>query len=95
MTGTDVDAGRAHADTKATGRSIDERRARIGWGRALGTGVAIMLCSFMAVVWVPDLILQLSALGRDTRVLVAATVSVLAVLLAAFVLRRLQARGII
>jgi hypothetical protein len=91
-----VQGDRPDSQHRATNPPADERRDHIGWARAVGTGVAIMACSFVAVVWVPDLILrQLTSVGRDLRVLVAATVSIVAVVLAAFALRRLQSRGVI
>jgi hypothetical protein len=74
----------------------DERRARIGWGRAILTGVAIVVVAFLGAIWLPDLILrQFSSVSRDTRTLVAATVSVVVVLAIAWALRRLQSRGAI
>jgi hypothetical protein len=58
------------------------------------SGAAIVAVAFVGVIWLPDLILrELSAVGRDTRVVVAATVSVVAVIALAWALRRLQAHG--
>jgi hypothetical protein len=87
------------ADTKIVdppAESADERRAAIGWGRASLSALVTVAIGFIGVVWLPDLIVrQLTSVGRDTRVLIAATVSVIAVVLVAWGLRRFQARGLI
>ena len=67
----------------------------IGWPRALLSGLAIVLVGFIAVVWVPDMLVGMSSFTRDQRVLLAATVGVVAVLVMAWVLRRLQSRHLI
>jgi len=78
----------------ADSRSPDARRAGIGWGRAIASAVAIVVIAFVGAIWLPDFLLrELSTVGRDTRVLIASTISVMLVVVIAWGLRRLQATG--
>jgi len=71
-------------------------RAPIGWGRALVTGVVIVAIGLAASVGGADAVLKrATALSREVREYVASTVFFVAVIAVAWVLRRLQARGVI
>ena len=77
-------------------RSALERRAAIGWPRAIVTAVTIVAIGFVGILWLPQAIVgQVSFIGRDARAIVAATLAVLVVVAVAVLLRRLQARGLI
>jgi len=76
-----------------TSPSADERRDAIGWGRAIATGVTIVLVGFLGAVWLPDVLLKQLSVDRSTRALIAATVSLVVVIALAWALRRLQAAG--
>lgn len=90
------DAGRPPSGGPAGPRHRDERRDRIGWGRACLAGVAIVAVGFAGVVWLPDLLLkELASMSRDVRVAIATMASFVALLVSARALRRLQARGVI
>lgn len=70
--------------------------ADIGWIRAILTGVATVVTGFFTVVALPNLvIMRFDQLTTFTRSLIAAAVSPAAVIALAWVLRRLQARGLI
>ena len=97
MTDFSVVAGSdAAAKQPATPVSATVRRDHIGWGRAIVTAVLFGVIGFLTVVWLPDLVLkQLTSVGREARVLVAASVSLLMVVVLAWAMRRLQARGLL
>ena len=68
--------------------------AHIGWPRAIGSGLAVVLLGFVAGVYAPNAIVtNLSGTSRDTRVYLATGLSLLTVIVLAWALRRLQARG--
>jgi hypothetical protein len=68
----------------------------IGWGRAIGSGLAILVVGFFATVYAADLLVKnLSSLGRSSRQYVASSLFVVVLLALAWVLRRLQARRLI
>ncbi len=73
----------------------EARRDRIGWWRAIASGVAIVLVGFVGAVLVPDKVLGSGSGSRDTLAFIASTIAVLVVALLAWALRRLQARGLI
>ena len=74
--------------------TASERRDRIGWGRAIMTALLFVVVGFIAVVWLPDLVLQhATSIGRATRVLVAAGLSFAMLILLSWAMRLLQARG--
>ena len=76
--------------------SPDERRNAIGWPRAIGTGLAVLLVGIAVGVYGAQFAVeQLTGLDRDQRVWVATAVMTVSVVAMAWVLRRLQARGVI
>ena len=76
--------------------SPDERRNAIGWPRALGSGLAVLLVGIgVGVYGAQFAVEQLTGLARDQRVWVATAVMTVSVVAMAWVLRRLQARGVI
>ncbi len=65
------------------------------WPRAALAGAGIVLVAFLALVYVPDLLVsELSGVDRSTRVLIATTWFVVALVGLLWGLRRLQARGL-
>ncbi len=82
--------GRAGSETAVA----DERRERIGWPRAIASGLAVVVVAVAAGVYAPDRLLTgLSGLSRDARVYLATGVTLLTVVMLAWALRRLQAGG--
>ncbi len=77
------------------GHDVPEHHKAISWPRALGSGLAIVIVGFLAVVYLPDMIVGQSSGTRDQRVYLAAGLSVVAVIVLAWVLRRLQSRRLI
>ena len=76
--------------------SPDERRNAIGWPRAIGSGLAVLLVGIgVGVYGAQFAVEQLTGLARDQRVWVATAVMTVSVVAMAWVLRRLQARGVI
>lgn len=74
----------------------DDDRPDIGWLRAIGSGLAILVVGFFATVYAADaLVTNLSGVGRSTRQYVASAVFLAALLVLAWLLRRLQARRLI
>jgi hypothetical protein len=68
----------------------------LGWLRAVLIGLGIALGLAVLLVWVPHLLLtRLTGLERSTRVTIATSWFFVALGLAAWALRRLQARGLI
>ena len=68
----------------------------IGWPRAIATGLAILVVGLVVTVWGSDQIMkQVSGMSRDTLSLIDAAFFVVAVCVIAWVLRRLQGRGLI
>ena len=68
----------------------------IGWGRAIGSGLLILFVGFVAGVGGANLVLT-KALGltRDARQWIATGLFLVVVIALAWVMRRLQARGLI
>jgi Ca2+/Na+ antiporter len=84
------------SDPVAGPGSPDERRNAIGWPRAIGSGLAILLIGVGVGVYGAQFAVEkLTGLDRDQRVWVATAVMTVAVIAMAWALRRLQARGLI
>ena len=74
----------------------DTSRLSPGWLRAVLTGLGIAVGLAVLLVWVPELLLTtLTGLERSTRVTIATSWLFIALGLAAWALRRLQARRLI
>ena len=74
----------------------DASRLSLGWLRAVLTGLGIAVGLAVVLVWVPELVLTtLTGLERSTRVTIATSWFFVALGLAAWALRRLQARRLI
>lgn len=70
--------------------------AGIGWPRAIVSGLAVVIVAAVAAVYGSNAVLtRLTGLSRDTREYLAAFVFLAVVVVTAWVLRRLQARGVI
>jgi membrane-bound metal-dependent hydrolase YbcI (DUF457 family) len=71
-------------------------RASIGWVRAVLTGLGVLVIGLAASVGLANVILtKATAMSRNAREYVASLVFLAVVLLLAWALRRLQARGLI
>jgi len=76
--------------------SPEQRREAIGWPRAILTGLALLVVGIAVAVYGAQLAIEnLTGLSRDQRVWVATAIVTASVVLMAWVLRRLQARGVI
>ena len=68
----------------------------IGWWRAAATALAIIVAGAGLFVFGPNWVLtHLAGLSRNGRVAVATTAFIVLLIAAAWVLRRLQSRGLI
>ena len=75
---------------------LDVPQARIGWLRAIGSGLAILIVGLGATLYGSDkLVTSLTGMSRDDRALVVSAVFLVIVAVMAWALRRLQARGLI
>jgi len=84
------------SDLPAGPESPDVRRNAIGWPRAIASGLAILVIGIGVGVYGAQLAVErLTGLDRDQRVWVATAVMTISVVAMAWVLRRLQARGVI
>jgi hypothetical protein len=71
-------------------------RSVIGWGRATLTGLAALVVGTVAAVGGANAVLtKATGLSRDLREYIASIVFLAVVIALAWVLRRLQARGLI
>ena len=71
-------------------------RSAIGWGRASLTGLAVLVVGTVAAVGGANAVLtKATSLSRDLREYIASIVFLAVVIAIAWVLRRLQARGLI
>ena len=71
-------------------------RSVIGWGRAALTGLAVLVVGTVAAVGGANAVLtKATSLSRDLREYIASIVFLAVVIAIAWVLRRLQARGLI
>ncbi len=69
-------------------------RESIGWGRALLSGIAILVVGIGATVWGADAVLKkVTGLSRDNRQYLASALFFAIVIALAWLLRRLQQRG--
>jgi Ca2+/Na+ antiporter len=74
----------------------DERRNAIGWPRAIGSALAILLVGIGVGVYGAQFAVEkLTGLDRDQRVWVATAVMTVSVVAMAWALRRMQSRGVI
>ncbi|MGZ4717356.1 MAG: hypothetical protein ACXWCB_11760, partial [Acidimicrobiales bacterium] len=95
-TGHPTDGGAAGAAPSRAPRSPDERRRAIGWLRAIGSGLAILVVGVGVGVYGAQFAVEkLTGLDRDQRVWVATAITTLSVIVMAWALRRMQARGVI
>jgi hypothetical protein len=70
--------------------------AGIGWPRALLSGVGIVVIGLAVAVWGSNYVLtDVTGVDRNVREYIASAVFLGAVIVLAFVLRRLQRRGLI
>ena len=68
----------------------------IGWGRAIGSGLAVLLVGFVAAVYgANSVVTKLTGVSRSTRQYLASALFLVVVVAMAWVLRRLQARRLI
>jgi hypothetical protein len=68
----------------------------IGWGRALASGMAILLVGFFAAIYGADAVVtKLTGVGRTTRQYLAGALFLVVVFALAWMLRRLQSRRLI
>jgi hypothetical protein len=76
---------------------LEVPQAGIGWLRAIGSGLAVLVVGFGLAVGVANWILTdgLGLKSRDERVWLASAVFFFVVVVAAWGLRRLQSRGLI
>lgn len=75
---------------------VELDRASIGWGRAVGSGLAVVVLGLLVCVYLPNyLVTHLSSWTRDQRAGLATVVCFAGLAAIAWLLRRLQARGVI
>jgi len=68
----------------------------IGWGRAIGSGLAILLIGLVAAIYGANSVAtKLTGVSRSTRQYLASALFLVVVVAIAWVLRRLQARRLI
>jgi Ca2+/Na+ antiporter len=73
-----------------------ERRDAIGWPRAVGSALAILLVGIGVGVYGAQFAIEhLTGFDRDQRVWVATAIMALSVVAMAWALRRMQSRGVI
>jgi hypothetical protein len=73
-----------------------ERREQIGWFRGIVTGLVITVVTLVVSVGsVNEILTQVTGVSRDTLTYLASAVFLFWVVVAAWVLRRLQSRGVI
>ena len=78
------------------GPAAAERRDGIGWLRGIGSGVAILVVGLLVSVGgANEILTNVSGMSRDTLAYLASAVFVIVLVVAAWVLRRLQSRGLI
>jgi len=94
----DAVAPSSEGATGVGAHDLDVPQAGIGWLRAIASGLGILVIGFAVTIGVTNWLLtdgSLSSLSRDNRVWLAAALFLVAVVVMAWVLRRLQARGLI
>jgi len=78
------------------GQHIDGEHPEIGWPRAIVTGIVILVVGVgLTVVAANEIILRVTSISRDSVAYLASAVFLFFVVVLAFVLRRLQRRGLI
>jgi hypothetical protein len=78
------------------GASPRDAGDRIGWFRAIASGLAILVVGFVAAVGGANAIVTgINGTSRDTKVYLASALFLVVVVVIAWALRRLQARGLI
>lgn len=86
----------AETAPEGTARPDEVDRATIGWGRAVVSGLVLVALGFLGSVYLPNVIVtHLASWSRAARAGLAAVVSITAVAALAWLLRRLQSRGLI
>ena len=76
--------------------SVPPAREHLGWVRAILSGLAVLVVGLAATVVVANLIItKATGISRDAAAYLASGWFVIAVCVIAFVLRRLQRRGVI
>jgi hypothetical protein len=85
------------APVEPAGRAGPEAIDRVGirWGRAVLSGLALVVMGFLVCAYLPDVILKHANMGRDERANLAAGISLVGVVAMAWLVRRLQRRGLI
>ena len=97
---TDVDVA-SPASAGGAGVGLDDivvPQAGIGWLRAIASGLAILAVGFAVGIGFTNWLLtdgSLSSLSRDDRMWLATSLCLVSVVVIAWGLRRLQARGLI
>jgi hypothetical protein len=78
------------------GETLEVPQAGIGWLRAIGSGLVVLVVAFGATIGVTNWILtNVTSVSRDNRVWLASALFLLVVAVVAWSLRRLQSRGLI
>jgi len=73
-----------------------EARAPISWGRATALALAILAISALCFVLIPNWVLtELTGVSHDGRVAIATVGFFTLLVIGAWMLRRLQARGVV
>ena len=89
-TGTEAASLLARRDADPQGGPL------LGWGRALASGMAILLVGFFAAVYGADsVVTKLTVVSRSTRQYLAGALFLVVSFALAWALRRLQARRLI
>jgi hypothetical protein len=77
-------------------RAVARDRDGVGWLRAILSGIAVLVIGLAATVLVADVIItKATGLSRDAAAYLASGWFVVALCLIAFILRRLQRRGLV
>lgn len=75
---------------------MEEDDTGIGWLRAIVTGVAILVVGLgVSVVGSNEIITRVTSVSRDNAAYLASTFFVVCIAVSAWVLRRLQKRGLV
>ena len=86
----------AGGTASADAATAQQRREAIGWFRGIGSGLAILVVGLAVSVGVSNEILtNVSVMSRDNLAYLATAVFLVVLVVAAWAIRRLQARGLI
>ncbi len=66
----------------------------MNWARAAIAGAVVVFLAFVVLVYVPDMLVTLTSVGRSTRVLLATVEFSVALCALLWALRKLQAHGL-